>query len=65
MPTVDPVAVRALTDRCRRDIDQGVLPSCQVAVALEGEIVAFEAFGAATTDTRYCPSCPCYFICGT
>jgi CubicO group peptidase (beta-lactamase class C family) len=53
MSTVDPVAVRALTDRCRRDIDQGILPSCQVAVALEGEVVAFEAFGAATTDTRY------------
>jgi CubicO group peptidase (beta-lactamase class C family) len=46
-------AVKVLLDRCRRDIDEGVLPSCQVALALEGEVVVQEAFGDTTTDTRY------------
>ena len=36
----------------RQDVDDGVLPSCQVAVGLEGEVVAFEAYGDATTRTR-------------
>jgi len=46
-------AVKGLLDRCRRDIDDGVLPSCQVALAIGGEIVVEEAFGDATTATRY------------
>ncbi|MHB8466113.1 MAG: serine hydrolase domain-containing protein [Acidimicrobiales bacterium] len=45
--------VDELLRRCRQDVDQGVLPSCQVALALEGEVVVEEAFGAATTATRY------------
>ncbi len=43
----------ALLDRARKEVDDGVLPSCQIAVGLDGEIVAAEAFGAATVDTRY------------
>src|SRR3954451_501827 len=42
-----------LLTRARREIDNGILPSCQVAVAKDGEIVAFEALGQATNDTRY------------
>ena len=42
-----------LLARARRDVDEGILPSCQVAVGLGGEVVAFAAFGDATTDTRY------------
>ncbi len=53
MATTADDAVKQLLDRCRRDIDDGVLPSCQVALALEGEVVVEEAFGDATTDTRY------------
>lgn len=34
-------------------MDEGIVPSCQVAVGLGGDVVAFEAFGDATTDTRY------------
>lgn len=45
--------VTALLDRARKDVDSGVLPSCQIAVGLNGEIVVNEAIGAATTDTRY------------
>src|SRR4051812_13317551 len=43
-----------LFDAARADIDSGWLPSCQVAVARDGELVAFETFGAATNDTQYC-----------
>jgi CubicO group peptidase (beta-lactamase class C family) len=42
-----------LRQRIRREIDDGVLPSCQFAVGLEGEVVAHEVFGDATLDTRY------------
>ena len=34
-----------LLDRARRDVDAGIVPSCQLAVARRGELVAFEAFG--------------------
>ncbi|HVM01593.1 MAG TPA: serine hydrolase domain-containing protein [Acidimicrobiales bacterium] len=43
----------ALMERARREVDEGVLPACQVAVGVAGEVVAFEAYGEATTDTRF------------
>ena len=42
-----------LLARARRDVDEGTLPSSQVAVGLDGEVIAFDAFGDATPDTRY------------
>jgi CubicO group peptidase (beta-lactamase class C family) len=53
MTTLDRSAVDALFERARRDIDRGLLPSCQVALALDGEVLVHEAFGDATPDTRY------------
>lgn len=50
---VDHDAVRRLMDRARREVDDGFLPSTQVALALDGELIAFETFGDATDDTRY------------
>jgi CubicO group peptidase (beta-lactamase class C family) len=50
---VDQQAVQRLLDRARREVDDGFLPSAQVALALDGELVAFETFGDATNDTRY------------
>jgi CubicO group peptidase (beta-lactamase class C family) len=50
---VDEAAVRALLDRARREVEQGLLPSAQVALAYDGELVVFETFGDATNDTRY------------
>src|SRR3954454_12307433 len=50
---IDEAAVRALLDRTRREVDEGLLPSAQVALAYDGELVAFETFGNATDDTRY------------
>jgi len=45
----DPIpagALKALFARARRDIDDGTLPSCQVAVAHSGRLIAAETFGA-------------------
>jgi CubicO group peptidase (beta-lactamase class C family) len=49
---VDRAAVDALVARARRDVDEGLLPSCQLALAHEGQLVLDETFGA-PTDTRY------------
>ena len=51
--TVNQATVQKLLDRARREVDAGLLPSAQVALAYEGELVAFETFGDATNDTRY------------
>ena len=45
--------VDALLARARREVDEGLLPSTQVALAYQGELVAFEAYGDASLDTRY------------
>jgi CubicO group peptidase (beta-lactamase class C family) len=48
-------AVRALGERARREIDAGLLPSCQLALAIEGEIVESWTLGEAPAGpgTRY------------
>lgn len=43
---VDDSAVSALVARSRRDVDEGLLPSCQIALARHGELVLDETFGA-------------------
>ena len=50
---LDPAAVDALVERARRDVDSGHLPAAQVALAHEGELVVFEAFGDASTESRF------------
>ena len=49
----EPNALEPLLTRARREVDEGVLPSCQVAVAQHGEVIAFESFGASGPDHRY------------
>ena len=51
---LDHAAIEALLTRVRREVDDGLLPSCQVALGYRGEIVVSEAFGDADTDSRYC-----------
>ena len=51
--TLDTNAIGSLLERARREIDSGLLPSCQVALGYRGEVVAFETFGDASGDTRY------------
>lgn len=48
----DKSAMAALVARTRRDVDDGLLPSVQVALAYDGEVVVDETFGA-PPDTRY------------
>ena len=45
--------VEALRTRIRREVDSGLLPSCQIAIAREGRLALFETLGDATNETRY------------
>jgi CubicO group peptidase (beta-lactamase class C family) len=48
----DKSAVEALKARARRDVDDGLLPSCQIAVARDAELLVDETYGAPATS-RY------------
>jgi CubicO group peptidase (beta-lactamase class C family) len=49
-----PERVAALDTRVQREIDEGLLPSCQYAIAKDGEVIVQRTYGDATDDTRYC-----------
>jgi CubicO group peptidase (beta-lactamase class C family) len=62
---LDPAAIEALVERAHREIDSGLLPSCQVAVAREGRLVLFETIGDAEPGSRYVMfSCTKGFVAG-
>lgn len=42
-----------LRRRAAREVDEGLLPSCQIAVGLDGEVVAAESFGDTSDERRY------------
>jgi len=44
---LNPDKVQALMDRAERDVKEGVLPACQVAIARNGKIAAMNTFGRA------------------
>ena len=48
-------AIADLVTRAHREIDEGLLPGCQLAVAYQGEVVAAETIGEAPAgnDSRY------------
>jgi CubicO group peptidase (beta-lactamase class C family) len=50
---IDKVKVDELRARAQREIDEGLLPSCQIALGYQGEIVAHDVYGDASLDTRY------------
>ena len=50
---IDQGAVEKLSDRIRREVDEGLLPSAQFALAQHGELIEFQTFGDATDETRY------------
>ncbi|MBA2280508.1 MAG: beta-lactamase family protein [Acidimicrobiia bacterium] len=52
---VDDEALAALTERARREVDEGLLPTAQWALAVDGEVVAGETIGEAPAgeDTRF------------
>ncbi len=41
-------------EAARKLVDDGATPACQLAVALDNEVVCFETFGEATNETRFC-----------
>jgi CubicO group peptidase (beta-lactamase class C family) len=45
--------VDQLLTRAQREVNDGLLPSCQVALAVDGEVEVFETFGNETGETRY------------
>jgi len=50
---VDPDRLQMFLSRAQMDVDRGLLPSVQVAVARHGRLVAFETYGEATNENRY------------
>lgn len=50
---LDPDKVDALVARARREIDEGLLPSCQLAIARHGKLGVFETLGAGSNESRY------------
>jgi CubicO group peptidase (beta-lactamase class C family) len=53
MATLDDAAVDALLTRARREVDEGLVPACQVALGLDGKVVVHEALGTADRTTRF------------
>lgn len=51
---LDPMKIAALLARARREVDEGLLPAVQVAVARHGKLAVFESFGAAQDDSLIC-----------
>lgn len=50
---LDPRRVALVVERVRLEVESGALPSAQLAINVRGQLQAFEAFGQATTSTRY------------
>jgi CubicO group peptidase (beta-lactamase class C family) len=48
-----PERLDALLTRIRREVDAGLLPSCQLALARDGKLAAFETVGDAKPTTSY------------
>jgi CubicO group peptidase (beta-lactamase class C family) len=44
---LNPDKVQALMDRAERNVREGILPACQVAIACKGKIAAMKTFGRA------------------
>jgi CubicO group peptidase (beta-lactamase class C family) len=50
---IDPARLALFLKRARLDVEQGQLPSAQVALARHGRLVAFECLGKTTPQMRY------------
>lgn len=50
---VDPEKLAELLSRAAREVDDGLLPSCQVAVAREGRLAAWVSLGDADPGSHY------------
>jgi len=50
---VDQGKLDELLQRVRQEVDEGLLPACQVAIARHGKVAAMESFGDATNDNLF------------
>jgi CubicO group peptidase (beta-lactamase class C family) len=50
---IDPVKLDALLSRVRKEVDEGLLPSIQIAIARKGKLAVFETYGDAPDDALY------------
>lgn len=51
---IDQDRVAELVERCTREVNEGLLPSCQLAIGFKGEIVHDETIGDELPEARYC-----------
>ena len=51
---VDAERLDDVLQRVRQEVDEGLLPSAQIAVAREGRLALFETIGEATDENLYC-----------
>ncbi|MFP6814634.1 MAG: serine hydrolase domain-containing protein [Pseudomonadales bacterium] len=51
---LDPVKIAALVARVQREVDDGLLPATQVALARNGRLAVFESFGSASDESLFC-----------
>ena len=49
---IDPRKLEALFERAEREVAQGLLPSCQIALARNGKLAAMRTFGSVTHEGR-------------
>lgn len=50
---IDPAKLADLLTRVRQEVDEGLLPACQVAIARNGRLAAFETFGDADNSNLF------------
>ncbi len=50
---LDSDRVEALVARAHQEVDSGLLPSCQLAIARHGKVAVFETIGDAAPESRY------------
>lgn len=48
------MSIDELVGRAQQLVEDGVTPACQLAVARDGDLLAFETFGTATNESRFC-----------
>lgn len=51
---LDEEKVLALIARARREVDEGLLPAAQIAIAREGRLALLETFGEADDESLFC-----------
>ncbi len=51
---INPERLDELRQRAKKEVEEGLLPSAQIAIARKGKIAHFETFGDATNDSLYC-----------